>query len=223
MGKPSIRVFVFRDRPDTLLIHVGQDYRGPFSLPEIQAPFVREDIAFDLGRAGIRAGVFASVPGRWTQVMSKARSDDRAARRQQQTQREATQAALFRGASDPEVRERGAAVTRKLAVDEEIRGLKKQIAEAKTAAATRGVYMPPHEFRGLEARLEEAKQESQALQTRLGELKAAEKDRNRAIRDEETRRFERRFYEAAKAILDEDTLADILAEANGEDEVDDVA
>ncbi len=70
-------------------------------------------------------------------------------------------------------------------------------------------------FRGMEQQLETLKQESQAIQVRLGELRKAEKDANRRIGKSE----DQRFREAARRMLDAETFEELtaIASEDGED------
>ena len=102
-------------------------------------------------------------------------------------------------------------------MDEIIRALKAEIAEARSKAFTSGQYMPPGVYRAKERRLKDLKDESQALQTRIGELRRAEA----AERDVEHRVYAERFVKVAEEILPEGLLQRIhgrLQEDEDEDE-----
>lgn len=199
------RAFVFAEWPRTILIHFDEDL-GVARMPELPLPLDRASIKEAFRAAGISVVVTESVAGRWTSAMRKATSDERAERAQRIRLAEATEAALARQSPDPALRDRAALMQRKLAVDEEGRELKKRIAAASSAARVHGQYMDAGEFRKMERRLEEVRQESQALQTMLGEARDREK-RARAASDE------RLFVEAARRLLDPETFSRIWDEA----------
>lgn len=213
MNQRPIRVFVFPERPDSLLV-IAPEGASELKLPALSVPFEKGPVAYALGTAGIEARVVETVPGRWSHVMQRAAKDERAERAQQDRLRQAKEAAILKGSAVAEVRERAEAITRKQLVDEEIARLKGQIKEARSKAHTRGVYMDPDRFRRMERRLEELKLESQAIQARLGELKQAEKEANKKLRREETERF----VAAARRLLDAETFEEILTASQEDDE-----
>jgi len=207
-----IRVAVFPDRPECVLFFVPED--ECIQLPEMRPPFTKSMISEALRAQGIpRVDVFETVPGRWTQAMSKAMNSERAARRSQQNQAEATQAAMLRGASHADVRERSVLLLHKQNVDGQIRDLKEWIGNAKARVVSHGEYEDPHRFRQKEASLEELKQESQAIQSRLGELRKIEKARNIADGESRLERFKRK----ARELLDEEMFLRIENEADAEE------
>jgi hypothetical protein len=150
--------------------------------------------------------------------MVRARREARAERHQRQRLGEATAAALAKGSSDDIQRERGDAIRRKLEIDGEIADLKAKIKRAKSTAYTTGAYMDPVEYRGMESRLGRLGVESLALQNRLTELRAKEKERNVARHQAETRTFERKFIEAAREFLDPDDFRELVAVAEDPNE-----
>jgi len=218
-----LRIFVFPERPDALLIHVSEDHEGPLSLPSLPFPFTAQDTAKACGDAGIKATVRESVPGRWTYALEKAKKDDEAERSQKGRLEHALRASIMRGSIDQSERDRAAIMRQKIVVDGEIADLKKKVGAAKASLITKGVYMNPVDFRRLEARLEAAKINSQALQAQLGELKKREKEQNAAEHAEREKAFERRFIALAKESLDAETFADLVdaARADVEDDGDD--
>lgn len=209
-----LRIFVFPERPDCLLVCVP-DTTGRVALPELSAPFTKYDVAKACGDARVLARVGEMTPGRWTPTMQRAAVEARAERAQQNRLREASEAALLRGSAAAEVKERGEAIVRKHQIDEQIRDLKAKIGKAKSVAATSGKFLTVSAFRGMEQQLETLKQESQAIQVRLGELRKAEKDANRRIGKSE----DQRFREAARRMLDAETFEELtaIASEDGED------
>jgi hypothetical protein len=220
-GSP-VRITVFPEWPEALLVLVDEDAEGVLVLPPLPVPFDRAGVVEAAKEAGFLARVAEGTPGRWKPVMDKAAQDLRAERGQRQRQEEATFAALARGAADPDVRERGELIDRKQHVDEALAAAKTKLGAAKNAAWTSGTRMEPAAFRALEEEVRRLGNESQALQTRLGELRRAEKDRNREASRVENERFARRFQAAARAMLDPEVYERLLAaaatEAEGEDE-----
>lgn len=77
--------------------------------------------------------------------------------------------------------------------------------------------MPRREFQRKEARIEQLKLESQAIQVRLSELKAAEKARNIA-RDVDREGEQTRYIKTLRAVLrdflDSDELQDVDEEVD---------
>jgi hypothetical protein len=207
-----IRIMVFQDRPEALLIVVPDGSPPEVQLPTLRAPFTRAGVAMALGDAGIVARVSESVAGRWSTAILQAKNAAKAERRQRDKLQQASSAAVLRGPDDID---RSRLIERKLVVDADIPVLKTKIGAAKAAAATRGVFMPPAQFRALESKLSTLQAESLAIQVKLGELKKAGKEKSRETRKEDEVRFERRFIRIAKEILDEETFAEIVDEAEG--------
>lgn len=209
------RVFVFPDWPRTILIHFD-DGSGMARVPELPLPLDRAATRDAFRAAGVEATVTESVPGRWTSAMRKAASDERAERGQRVRLATAAALALARQSPEPAVRDHAELVQRKLAVDQEGRELKAKIAAAASNARVCGEYMNAGEFRSMERRLEEIRQESQALQTQIGEARDREKKARAREHDER-----QAFIEAAKRILDPETYERIWYEARADDGADD--
>lgn len=213
-----LRVFVFSDRPDSLLMIVPESTTEVL-LPELTAPFTKEGVARAFGEAGLLARVVESVSGRWTHAMTKADRDAKAVRAAEAMQREAAEAVVLKGSTVPLIRERAVAMERKLAVDAEIRELKLEIGKAKSDAFTKRLYMKPEKFRGLEQRLTNLKVESQALQAKFTELRATEKGKgNKAGRSDA-----QRFMDAAADMLSPEVYAMVkkAAQSDPDDSDDD--
>ena len=221
-GSP-VRIMVFPERPEALLVLIDEDAEGVLVLPSLPVPFSRAGVVEAAREAGFLARVVEGVPGRWKASIVRAASDARAERGQRQRQQESTYAMLARGAVDPEMRERGDLLQRKQRIDETIVTLKAKVGEAKSAARTSSAYMDPTAFRALEDQVRQLGLESQALQAHLGELKRSEKDRNRELSRVENERFGRRFLAAARDMLEPDVYERLLAAAGGEEDEDDAA
>lgn len=222
-GPRPLRVFVFRDRPDALLVLVPEGTTEVL-LPELAAPFTQQGAAMAFGEARVPARVFESVAGRWSHAMTKADRDAKATRAQEALQREAMEASILKGSTVPTIRERAEAMERKLAVDDEIRELKLAIGKAKSDVHTKRVYMEPDKFRRLEQRLAKLKVESQALQAKLAELRKSEKGQGaKGARSEA-----QRFMDAAADMLSPEVYAMVKSAARQEpddsdDDMDDAA
>lgn len=208
------RVMVFPERPDAILLVVPDGCAA--SLPAVRAPFNKHDVAALFAKAGIAVRVVEEAPGRWSAATLRARRDAYTERRSVNLLRERTTAALSAQSEDPIMRDRGALMARKIEVDTEMVSLKSKVGKAKSDAFTRRVYMDPTAFRALERRLESAKVESQSIQAQLGKLNKADRARERVASEAEARSFERRFVDAAKALLEPDDFQDIVDTANDE-------
>lgn len=196
-----IRVVRFPHEPEMLLLYVPEDVA--LEVQTLQHPFTRAKIvdAFPIG-----THVSDGVPGRWTSTMSKVKKDLKAERGQRHRQQEETEAAIMRSSSSPFIQSRAEAILRKNAVDDRARALKVAINKAKSDLAQHGRYMDSKQYRKLEADLEAAKQESQAIQTRLGELREKEK----AANIEQEKRNRDLFKKAAQSYLDPEDFEYIL-------------
>lgn len=206
-----VRVTIFPDRAEAILLHVSAGDR--VALPALASPFRKSEVAGALKRAGISFDVTESVPGRWTQAATKMALEERAERHQIQRQKEATMLALDRSGG-PLARTRAEALAKKHEVDDRIRQVKAWLAEAKTNFHTRGLYKDPVEYRGKEHELLRLKEDSQALQTRLGELRDQEKAQNVTVQREENDRFRAAAY---KVLTPEQLEAVLMAMEQDED------
>ena len=172
----TVRVGLFVDREDCILFVVPEGEQ--LGLAAVTAPFNKSTVGAALRAAGTEYSVFEQTTvGRWLPAVQRAERDASTARAQQEYQKNATEATLLRGSNIPLMRERGEVILRKQDVDARARALKGKIGKAKSAAFE-GRYLPPKEFRSMESELERLKQESQTLQTRLGEIREEEKRTN---------------------------------------------
>jgi hypothetical protein len=213
-----MRIGVFADWPNALLILVGED-ESSARLPELAPPFSKSSVAVAMAAARIRASVYEGVTGRWTAALHQARQAERAQRGQEQSQREAANAAFMRNSSSAGVSGHAEATIKKLEVDAGIRVLNEELSAARSTAFTTGVYMQRDVFREKDARLKELKQESQLLQVRMGELRRAERRENAKSSRSEAEAFKR----AATRVLDRETYMkiDSIALQSLEDEIGD--
>ena len=205
-----LRIAVFKDRPNCLLVLANQD--GPVRLPELRAPFDRAEVSDALRDAGLPIRVVESVAGRWTQTALRLARDEKAERNKEQRTKEAVSVALGRNSEIASVREHSEALQKKQEVDERLRLLKQELSKAKSKVYTHGTYMKPGIFHEKQAELERLKLESQALQVRLGELRKEEKMANMT----KANQVAERFVSVAREALDPDLFEAILSEAQGE-------
>ncbi len=173
-----IRLFVFPQRPDFLLVYAPGG--ATFSLPLLTVPLTRTMVSQAMAKTGQSYTVSETTPGRWQHAMTMAVNAERGESRQRQLAVEATQAALLRSSNNPIVRERSEVILHKQEVDERIRALKDKIAKAKKDAFEKGKYMPRSAFVGLERELHDKQNESVALQSTLRTLREDEKRENLA-------------------------------------------
>lgn len=209
---------LFPSQPNALLL-LADD--GETALPPLVAPFVRREVlgAFaDLDAwsapgcesPGYAIRVTEGAAGRWAQALRTLESNARAERANQQRERDVVRAVVMKTAVDDVERERSALIVEKHAVDAEIRSLKQQIGEAKARAWSRGLYLPPAEYRELEARMRRAQDRSIAMQNTLGELRRQQKDENRQDHDGWTERF----IQAARERLEPELFRELEATAH---------
>jgi len=207
----TMRLMLFPDRPDTLLVHSDD---GEVRLPTLTAPFDKVSVTSACKAAGLDVRVIESVPGRWTFSMSQARQAKMSELRQRENLRIATLATQLRGSDSPLLQDRSQALLRKADVDTEISETKLKLSAAKDNLRIRGKYMDTNEYRRLEKKFEILKQESQSLQTRLGELRDAQKKINIAATESRDSRFRR----LAKEILDPEEYQDLYDAAEHDEE-----
>jgi len=206
-----LRILLFPSNPGALLVVVTDDDQKEVALPPLPVPFTKENVAAALRGAAVSARIGEEVSGRWSAALRRAQSDARAERGQREMVRQATTVALAAGSTDVIARSRGELLQQKLRVDAEIADLKKQVAAARNAA-TRGIHMPAEDLRLLVERLGEAKNVSQAVQVKLGELREEEKKRNVA----RTADYQQRFIRSAREMLDPEDFAALCAAAEDE-------
>ena len=188
----TVQIATVPARPECLLVIVPEGLSGTIHLPILTIPFTRTGVREAIGQHSLvsldhdrclRARVFETTPGRWASAMTKARNEERSARAQQQRQAELTQAAIMNGSNVPLIRDRAEAVIRKNEIDATLAQLKVEFGRVRADAAVHGRYIEPRRYRAMEERIEGLKAESQALQTRLGELRRQEKRQNIANSD----------------------------------------
>lgn len=204
-----IKFCTFTGRPDALLIHAPAGHDGPLRLPALGVPFTRGAVADACRAAGIDATVIESVPGRWTRALLDARS----ATGEQKRREQALQTQAMKGAVNPEERDRAKLVERLQAIPTEQRKTKAAIHDASRRVAGGGAYMPRAEWIALLDLEAALKEETIAIQAQLARIK----ERKKVAARDESSYFERRFFDAAKEFLDEETI-DSLTEAASEDE-----
>jgi hypothetical protein len=205
---PLNRLILFGDSPDALLIVATE----PVRLPPVAPPFTRESVVGSCKEAGVGFRL-VEMPkaGRWTDAMKRARADARAEARQQQHAEQSAQATLLRGALSPHVRDRAEVIAKKLEVDAKVRELKEQLSEI--GRQPRGLSQDKA-FQRTASHLERMRQESQALQVRLGEIKKAEREASQAHEGTRFRKWHRRFVASVKDLLGEEEFREVVEEVN---------
>jgi len=209
-----IRILVFPDRPDVLLVTVPEGQE--LWLPRLPTPFERDAVARALMDVEVKARVGESVPGRYKEALAKMDRDskefDAAKQRVADAVRHVTITASP-GATTAE-KQRSELAGSKHEIDAEIRQLKVDISNAKSAAYRKKHFLPPVKFRAMEARLANLQTMSIAVQEKLRVLKQqAHAARNAG----ETSRGER-FLEAAKKVLSKEQYLQVWAIVDQETE-----
>jgi hypothetical protein len=205
-----IRVMVFDDRPDCLLLYVPE--RVELAIPKVTAPFTKKNLLEAFQGQNVRI-TEAPNAGRWDTSVLAAKKAEKAERGQKQKLAEATQATFLRNGT-PLARTRAEAIEQKHQVDERIRGLQAELGEARSRARTTGDYLPVAVFRERENRLAALKLESQALQAQMGVLREKEKAENRAAHRDALEAFQK----AAYRMLPRETFDNIIEAALEDDE-----
>lgn len=222
------RLMVFPDRPDCLVLYlpIGMDLR----LPPIASPFSKHDVGLACAQAGLDVRVSEGTPGKWGAAYRSLHHAEAAERNQRNYLATAAANADRRGSGSMAAASRAEAIEAKAKVDEEIRALKAEIGKAKSDAFAKGKYLPVEIFRNKEKRLKDLRDESQALQVKIGELKQKEKaERAVEIGDGSGRQkhLDRKrsraelFMTIAHDVLSEDALQRIYGLMQEDEEVDD--
>lgn len=210
MHSTCLSVSTFSSDPDFLLVWAPQE--GTVRLPEMSAPFTIMNVKAAFRQAGIEVVVTESVVGReLREVVRLRRQQARDATRQQQQLRQSYESAVLRGATSVAVGQHAECLAKKLEVDEELRQTRQHYQAVCAAKNVDGVRMDRHAFLRLQQRLEQLKQESQALQYRMGELRRQQKEENKQASDNDFRQAARRilsaeqFDQVVQAIADDET------------------
>lgn len=198
-----IRLTVFPEWPEALLVLLPEDEDEEILLPPLSAPLNREALLEACRDHEVEARVTEGTPGRWTQSLGKMAREGRAERRQRTQQTEAAVLLGYAASDDQVLRDRAALVGEKKTIDEELRECKARLGKAKSDAFASGRYMDPHKYRKLEQRIVTLKNESLALQERLGALREARRNGS----DDS---FPQRFIDAARQMLEPEVFALIL-------------
>jgi hypothetical protein len=204
-----IRFVCFKDRLDCLALF-ARDGDPPVSIA-LEPPFTRERIREAARAANLDVRIVETAyVGRLKPVFDRMAADERAERKQQQDLRTATFAAVMRTSNNPIERSRAQLVQEKTDVDNELRSVKTKIGEARSNASSRGVYLPPADFRRLEKRLDALKNRSLAIQAELGQLRAQRRQENVAANASS----DRLFREVAHECLSPEQFMQIVHEAD---------
>lgn len=216
-----IRIMVFDERPDCIVLYIPCG-TGNTVLPALSHPLTKERVGAALRQAGLDYRITIGTPGQWFTSSKKLYNAAQAERNQRENLDMAVKKAQARGATSLVVESRIEALQRKNLVDEELRKLKTQLGRAKGTAFETGRYLPATQYRNLERRVEELKQESQALQTKISELRRQEHEeldaewkRTSALRRSS---YAEKFLSVAKDILPEEVLQRIHGLASGQED-----
>lgn len=184
-----IRVMVFRDRPDCLLVHVPEGASVAF--PSLSPPFTVESVREACRAAGVEVRVTEAIKaGRWTDSINKLRMAERAERASKNRLAESVAHAAAASSPDtPLFAHRKHLIEQKTAVDDELRKLRAELGEARSMAHLHGVFMDPAVFRRKNARVTQLSNESLSLQNVLTELKDRIKEQNRQRSQDSRERF----------------------------------
>ena len=225
MAREPLRLMIFEERPDCLVVYVP-DGTGAVRLPSLPYPFTKQRIDAAMRDADQEYRLTVGTPGQWMKSGAILKSAARAERNQRAELERAVQKAQARGATSLYAASRAEALAQKQAVDGSLRELKLKLGRVKAEAYTRQTYLPVTEYRALERRVEALKDESQALQVRISEVRRQEHAENEAEsrRQEPARRtYAQAFLRVASKTLPEDMLQRIhglVAELEADDEGD---
>lgn len=184
-----MRVMVFRDRPDCLLVHAPEG--SDMALPPLSPPFTVESVRTACRAAGVEVRVTEAIKaGRWTDSINKLRGAERAERASKSRLAESVaHAAAAASAETPLFAHRKHLIEQKTAVDDELRSLRAELGEARSIAHLHGVFMDPADFRKKNARVAYLSNESLSIQNVLTELKDRIKEQNRQRSQDSRERF----------------------------------
>ena len=199
-----LRLMVFPDRPDCLVVYLPEGL--VLELPPVSSPFTKADVSQACGQAGLDVRVSEGTPGKWGAAYRSLHKAEVAERGQLHRLYEAAKNVERLGSESLAAKSRAEALAKKNEVDEQIRALKAEIGEARSRAFTQGKYLPVGVYRDKEKRLQKLKDESQALQARIGELRKAEKQECEAENRERDRVYAEEFMKIAHDLLSEDVL-----------------
>ncbi len=104
-------------------------------------------------------------------------------------------AAIMATSNNALVRSRAEAITARTKIDEELRGLKLQLADAKAKVAIEGVYADRAWYLKTEERIVVLKGESLAMQSTIGRLRDEEREQNRSKHESRDEHFRKAAYE----------------------------
>lgn len=187
MTSPAVRLMIFRDRPDCLVVYLRAG--ESVTLPELTSPFTKEDLLRTCPGARITE---ATSTGRFTKSITALSEADRAA-----TETARLRAQVLLTSNNPIERQRAVLTEKRLALETEIRKLKD---ECNTTDLSRNAYRVKQE------RLTEARTEVQNINAELSVLRQHEKEANAKAVDSEYDLFKR----AVKAAIGEEAYMRIV-------------
>ena len=200
-----LRVMVFPDRPDVLLIYVPEGQE--LWLPRLKTPFSRHAVAMALGDVDIEARVRESVPGRYKDALAGVLNDHKSEDAQRRREEEAARTSRVKTSKEATTYElkRLELVDAKAKTDAALRELKEEVGRAKARAATTGTFMPVATFRDKTAQIVELQNRSLAIQHQLGQLRKTEA----AFNVERSKRREEIFINLVRSRLPKEEFKDL--------------
>lgn len=205
MSENPIRIVLFEDNPNTLLVHADEGVS--LELPECMAPFDKDTLAKAASKAGLEVRITVEPKaGRWSSSIRRRQSDQKAERKQKHKLQTETVALQQRLGDDPMLRDRARLIARKQEVDEQLRAAKIHMAKVKADVAEYQRFIPQKEYNALEQLIADLKSQSVGLQGQLGVIKETLVQRN----IDGNNSINKRFVDLAKQILDEDEFAELI-------------
>jgi hypothetical protein len=166
-----LRISVFVHDPDFFLVYAPDDV-AVVEIPDMEPPFTKKSVTKSFQAAGLDVRVDEKVIGRaLREIVQVQRDAERAERGQKVRLEQAAYAAELRGSVHPVLREKGEVLARKQAVDEALREVKLELVVARSESSA-GRYMDRAQYQALCRREGQLKQDSQACQVRLSQLRS---------------------------------------------------
>ncbi len=205
MSEKPVRIVLFEDRPNTVLVHVPEG--GVLELPECRSPFNKDEVAIAASKAGLDVRVSIEPrAGRWTTAIVRRVRDQRAEKMQRSRLQTETAVLQLQMSDDPILRDRARLIAKKQEVDEQLRLAKIRLGEVKGNVRTQHKYISPREFRALEQSIASLQGQSLGIQGQLGAIKKTLSEN----KDSEFHARNKRFVDLAKQILDADEFAELI-------------
>lgn len=206
MERNPIRLMIFDERPDCLVVYVPQG-TGIVQLPPLAYPFTKERIGEAMREADMEFRLTVGTPGQWMASSSILKKAAKAERGQRDALATAAQNAARRESGSPAASSRAEAIERWQRCNQLLQDLKVKFLKKRRDALERGTRVPIPEYRAMEVRIAELKNESQALQVEIGKLRQKEHEE----REEEWQRQAPARHAYAEAFLA--AASDVLPES----------